>query len=177
MQVHSQVLHDIQLQISSYLPTAMLQNDLRAHFTNKEKPWFLITQRAKADRIHQLQSSLKSPQLHSRGSRQPQSPCCPSHPLFDVPGPQLLKAPFTHSQDAVPCYIHSTQPTWWWYPLMSCEAHLEAIQEPPNHTAPIQKGHIQALPPWGGDRRISVRGTSFTAFLYKSESLLPTVPR
>lgn len=95
MQVHSQVLHDLQLQISSYLPTAMLQNDLRAHYTNKEKPWFLITQRAKADRIRQLQSSLQSPQLHSRASRQPRTPCCPSHPLFDVPGPQLLKALFT----------------------------------------------------------------------------------
>lgn len=44
------------------------------------------------------------------------------------------------SQDAVPFCIHSTQPTWCWCPLMSSEAHLEAIQEPPNQTAPIQKG-------------------------------------
>lgn len=95
MQVHSQVLHDLQLQISSYLPTAMLQNDIRAHYTNKEKSWFLFTQCAKADRIHQLQFSLQSPQLYSRASKQPNTPHCQSCPLFDVPELQLLKAPFT----------------------------------------------------------------------------------
>lgn len=44
------------------------------------------------------------------------------------------------SQDAMPCYIHSTPPTWCWCPLMSSEVHLEAIQESLNHIAPIQKG-------------------------------------
>lgn len=43
-------------------------------------------------------------------------------------------------QDAVPCYIHSTQPTWMVISIDSSEAHLEAIQEPQNHTASIQKG-------------------------------------
>lgn len=138
MQVHSQVLHDLQLQISSYLPTAMLQNDLRAHFT-KEKSWFLITQHAKVDRIRQLQFSLQSPQLHNRASRQPHTPCCWSHPLFMYLICSYSKLHLLCSQDAVPFYIHSTQPTWCWCPLMSSEAHLEAIQEPPNHIAPIQK--------------------------------------
>lgn len=44
------------------------------------------------------------------------------------------------SQDAVPWCIHSTQPTWCWCPLISSEVHLEAIQESPNHIAPVQKG-------------------------------------
>lgn len=114
MQVHSQVLHDLQLQISSYLPTAMLQNDLRAHYTNKEKPWFLITQRAKADRIRQLQSSLQSPRLHSRASRQPHTPpAAQVIPYLMYLAPSYSKLRSHCSQDAVPCYIHSTQPTWW----------------------------------------------------------------
>lgn len=68
MQVHSQVLQDLQLQISSYLPIALLQNDLTAHYTKKEKSWFLITQHTEVDSIRQLQLSLQSPQLHSRAS-------------------------------------------------------------------------------------------------------------
>lgn len=77
---------------------------------------------------------------NSRANRQPHTPCCQSHPLFDVPDPPYPNLHSHCSQDAVPCYIHSTQPTWCWCPLMSSEAHLEAVQEPPNHTVPIQKG-------------------------------------
>lgn len=140
MQVHSQVLHDLQLQISSYLPTAMLQNDLRAHYTNKDKSWFLITQHAKADRIRQLQFSLQFPQLHSRASRQPHTPCCQSHPLFDVPDPQLLKAPFTLLTGccAVLYSLHSIH-------LMLMSIYVQwstpgSHSRIPNHIAPIQKG-------------------------------------
>lgn len=176
MQVHSQVLHDLQLQISSYLPTAMLQNDLRAHYANKEKSWFLITQRAKADRIHPLQISFQTPQPHSRASRQPHTPCCQSSPLFDVPDLQLLKAPFT--QDAVPFYIHSTQPTWCWCPLRSSEAHLEAIQEPPNDIAPIQKGtHSGTFTMRWRQQDSKSRGSLLLLSWYKSERLLLTGPK
>lgn len=167
MQVHSQVLHGLQLQISSYLPTAMLQNDLRAHFT-KKKSWFLITQHAKVDRIRQLQFSLQSPQLHNRASRQPHTSCCWSRPLFMYLICSYSKLHLLCSQDDVPFYIHSTQPTWCWCPLMSSEA----IQEPPNHIAPIQKDiHSGILPPWSGGNRIPVQETSFIAFLVQVKKL------
>lgn len=171
MQVHSQVLHDLQLQISSYLPTAMLQNDLRAHYTNKEKPWFLITQHAKADRICQLQSSLQSPQLHSRASRQPQTPCCQSHPSFDVPDLQLLKDPFILLTGccAMLYSLHSTH-------LMVISIDVQwstsgSHSRSPKSYCPYSEGHIQALPPSGGDSRISVQGISFTAFLVQVRKL------
>lgn len=45
------------------------------------------------------------------------------------------------SQDAVPFYIHSTQPTWCWCPLMSSEAHLEAIQGPFKSDCSYSEGH------------------------------------
>lgn len=36
MQVNSQVLYDLKLQVSSYLPTARLQKYLRAHYTDED---------------------------------------------------------------------------------------------------------------------------------------------
>lgn len=177
MQVHSQVLHDLQLQISSYLPTAMFQNDLRAHYTNKEKPWFLITQRAKVDRICQLQSSLQSPQLHSRASRQPQTPCCQSHPLIDVPDLQLLKAPFTLLTGccAMLYSLHSTH-------LMVISIDVQwstpgSHSRPPNHIAPIQKGIFRHFHHEVETAGFQSRGSALLPFWYKSESLLPTVPK
>lgn len=103
------------------------------------------------------------------GSHEP--PAAQVIPYLMYLAPSYSKLRSHCSQDAVPCYIHSTQPTCWWYPLMSSEAHLEATQDPPNNIAPIQKRHIQALPPWGGHSRISVQGTSFTAFLVQVRKL------
>lgn len=75
------------------------------------------------------------------------------------------------SQDAVPFYIHSTQPTWCWCPLMSSEAHLEALQGPQIILPLVRRPYIQALLPWGGGNRIPVQGTSFIAFLVQVRKL------
>lgn len=150
----------------------MLQNDLRAHYTNKEKPWFLITQRAKADRIRQLQSSLQSPQLHSRASRQPQAPCCQSPPLFDVPDLTVTQSSI-HTTHRMLCHVIFTplnppDGDIHWCPVK----HTWKPFKNPQIILPLfRKAYLQALPPWGGGNRISVQGTSFIAFLVQVRKL------
>lgn len=178
MQVHSQVLHDLQLQISSYLPTAMLQNDLRAHYTNKAKTWFLITQRAKADRIRQLQSSLQSPQLHSSTSRQPRTPCCQSHPLFDVPDSQLLQAPFTLLTGccAMLYSLHTTHLDGGihWFQWSTPGSHSRTPKSYCLYSEGRMFRHFHHEVETTG---FQSRGPVLLPFWYKSESLLPTVPK
>lgn len=81
--------------------------------------------------------------------------------------PRYSKLQSHCSQDAVPCYIHSTQPTWC--PLMSSEAHLEGIQEPPRNIVPIQKGIHSGTSTMRWRQQDSSPGDQFYCLLDKSQ--------
>lgn len=137
MQVHSQVLHDLQLQISSDLPTAPLQNDFTAHYTNKEVLVFnYSTCKGWEHTSASIQPSVFSATAGPAGSHIPPAAKVIPYLMYLIP----LTQSSIHTAHRMLWHVIFTQPTWCWCPLMSSEAHLEAIQDPPNHIVPIQKG-------------------------------------
>lgn len=146
----------------------MLQNDLRAHYTNKEKSWFLITQHEKADRIRQLQFSLQFPQLHSRATY----PLLPKSSLIWCTWSPVTQSSI-HTAYRLLCHLIFTplnppDADVHWYPV---KYTWKPLKNPQITLPQFRRAYIQALPPWGGGNRIPFQETSFIAFLVQVRKL------